>query len=133
MFYNNHFRSTPRVVEVWKSNNGKDWNKLSEIPHRSDYSVAHKDGRFYVIGGVGLEASKAEKTILTSSDGVTWSGQQATGAFEGFKDSDVVVFKNRFWRYGGLSVQSGGTSAIKTSRDGIEWRVPQTVNLQFPR
>lgn len=133
VFYNNHFRSDPRVVEVWKSQNGKDWNKLSEIPHRTDYSVAHKDGRLYVIGGVRLEASNAENNILTSSDGITWSGQQATGAFEGFKNSDVIVFKDRFWRYGGLSVQSGGSSAIKTSKDGIEWRIPQTIKVQFPR
>jgi len=129
VFYNNHYQSNPRLVEVWKSNDGISWTKLSELPHRTDFSVAHLNGKFIVVGG--LNADGGVRSVLTSSDAITWQETPATGYFEAFKNSGVVEFNDRLWRYGGLSETSGGTNVIKSSADGIHWRIPQTVDFNF--
>lgn len=129
VFYNNHYQSNPRLVEVWKSNDGISWTKLSELPHRTDFSVAHLNGKFIVVGG--LDADGGVRSVLTSSDAITWQETPASGYFEAFKNSGIVEFNDRLWRYGGLSETSGGTNVIKSSADGIHWRIPQTVDFNF--
>ena len=129
VFYNNDYQSNPRLMEIWKSTDGISWAKLSEVPFRSDFSVAYQGGKFVIVGGTDTNGGISQ--VLTSSDAISWQETAATGNFVPFRDSDILVFNNRLWRYGGQTATGSGTDVIQSSPDGIDWRIPQTVEFNF--
>ncbi len=122
-----------KKTKVWKSLTGSGpYTAISELPEAlSGFSFVHKDGYFWVFGGVLAIDYLPSHYVYRSADAVTWERLEPSNVYEPFQNADILVFHDRFWRYGGSNESSSFTTHVSSSADGVDWRIPQTTTLTF--
>lgn len=136
--------------DVWKSKDGKTWQRLSPqdvpwAPRALHYTLVFQD-KIWVIGGQTMPAfgpskEKFYRDLWTSTDGVHWDEVKpvepcwsARGMIGG-----NVVFKDRMWILGGGTYDTPTTltrqfhNDVWSSADGVHWKQHTTAAPWFPR
>ena len=98
------------------STTGTSWSVASTgINNRGWYGIAYGNGIFVAIGQDGSAPVPTANRVMTSPDGVTWTGATPTGGLVIGGNSKIT-----FWN-GMFAVVSPSHPTIWTSPDGLAW------------
>ncbi len=94
--------------DVWVSENGKDWSLVTDNPlwsARQGHEVVVFKDKIWVVGRFNspLEGG-GDNDIWFSEDGVNWKKTKNNPPWEGREDHAAIVFKDKIWVLGGMTL-----------------------------
>lgn len=136
--------------DVWKSKDGKNWQRLSPkavpwAPRALHHTLVFKD-KIWVIGGQTMPAFGPSKEtfyrdLWTSSDGIHWEEvkpEEPCWSPRGMIGGNVI-FKDQMWILGGGTYDTPTTPTrnfhndVWSSPDGVHWKQHTAAAPWFPR
>jgi hypothetical protein len=122
--------STPNLLDVWKSRDGKVWIRVLEtapwIQSDLPVSLVFKN-KLWIMGGRKLPGTVCSNKVWSSGDGIKWELVTPAAGWSPRLASGFAVFKDRMWIFGGTSdfyINNDTTlfNDVWSSADGKEWR-----------
>ncbi len=117
--------------DVWSSENGIQWTKVSEIPDwapRNAFTIAVHNERLWVTGGTVNTASGTTyySDVWVSDDGIEWNRVKAVADFGPRSNPHLLSMGDSLWLIGGYLYDTknqayGEQNDVWTSTDGIQW------------
>ena len=110
-------------------------NENASFLNRDNHSSVFFQNKFWVVGGekeVSGEFPQLTNDVWYSEDGVNWNLATDNAQFEQRWKSEMIVFDNKMWLFGGFGYLDGTTSPFKVltdvwnSVDGITWNLVET-------
>lgn len=94
--------------DVWVSENGIDWQLITDNPpwpaRQGHELVVFKD-RIWIIGRFNISSQGAgNNDVWFSEDGINWQKTKKDPAWSGREDHAAVVFQDKIWVFGGMTV-----------------------------
>lgn len=123
--------------DVWNSNDGITWNKVSSHGPwslRREPSVGVFNNQLFLIGGHKTQNWHVNQDIWSSNDGINWEKKgelsddilATTESREGIYRTGLINYKNEFYMLGGDNsspIAFSGFDRVLYSKDGINWRI----------
>ncbi len=109
---------------VWVSNNGINWEKISNTPPfeaRSEHSALVFKDKIWIIGGrtSGSSDNIDRNDVWNTENGVDWSEVTNSANFSKRFGQGAVVFKNKMWIVGGFDGEY--RNDVWSSENGNIW------------
>lgn len=122
---------TPNFLDVWKSSNGKDCVRASEISPwvQSDLPVSLVfKNKMWIMGGRKVPGTECSNKVWCSIDGIKWELITENAGWSPRLAPGFVVFKNKMWVFGGTSNfydnnDSTLMNDVWSSSDGKDWKL----------
>lgn len=94
--------------DVWVSENGKDWSLVTDNPpwpKRQGHEVVVFQNRIWIIGRFNEKSQGGgNNDVWFSEDGINWKSTKTDPAWLGREDQAVVVFQDKIWVLGGMTI-----------------------------
>ena len=134
-------------VEVWSSDNGRDWSLINDNVFQGYGSTGqlegHRafeyDGKLWLLGGV--QAQKSGNTtyisrntrIWSSTDGLNWTVEGRSSDYaEHFRNFEIINFQNSMWTIGGNNNSYANPhNSLWFSKDIVNWKRPIWDSKRF--
>ena len=109
-----------RYNDVWSSTDGVTWTEVlsdnatppaTQFSQREGMAYVVYDNKMWIIGG---NDGSLQQDVWSSTDGITWTEETASGGFSGRAYHKCAVFKNKMFVV-------GYTNTVYSSTDGITW------------
>lgn len=122
--------------DVWSSLDGVNWTLATDtapFAARYDHSLAEFEGRLWLVGGRDQDDNTI-KDAWSSADGIMWQNEAVhlPDDFPALAGSQLVVFDNQLWLFGGEDNDGNNTNEVWSLSQGVAlWQSQESSD--FPR
>jgi len=95
--------------DIWVSENGKEWKLVTDHPpwkKRQGHEMVVFQHKLWLIGRFNEpnEKEREENDVWFSEDGIHWEKTKYSPPWLGREDFGTVVFRNKIWIFGGMTI-----------------------------